>query len=226
MAHPFRPGSPLCTGCFWEFEIADFRDIDYIEVWSETFPSVRPQNARAFRFWSERLNEGFRIAATSGRDWHRQEKTEVPVSVTYLGIDGASPGNMAEKAVRAIAAGRASVTMRPLLLCGVECYGRTYSIGDEVPAGPPAERVTVRITVDESVRRGLWALSGDGLKVKITGNEGTLAEIALDDGRRSVAVEVSRGRLRWLRAELAGTIQGMRTMIAFYQSGVFRLTAH
>src|SRR5690606_35531570 len=57
MAHPFRLGSPICTGCHWEFEIADYRDIDYIEVWSGTFPSVKPNNARAFRFWTEKLNE-------------------------------------------------------------------------------------------------------------------------------------------------------------------------
>ncbi|MDQ0897976.1 CehA/McbA family metallohydrolase [Paenibacillus sp. V4I7] len=33
MAHPYRIGSPICTGCFWEFNIEDWNDMDYIEVW-------------------------------------------------------------------------------------------------------------------------------------------------------------------------------------------------
>jgi len=29
LAHPFRIGSPVCTGCYWEYPIADWNDFDY-----------------------------------------------------------------------------------------------------------------------------------------------------------------------------------------------------
>ncbi|GGO03429.1 CehA/McbA family metallohydrolase [Saccharibacillus kuerlensis] len=87
LAHPFRIGSPACTGCFWEYKIDDWNAVDYIEVWSGTFPSIQTNNRRAFDLWTDKLNEGYRIAATSGRDWHEQKETDEPISVTYLEID-------------------------------------------------------------------------------------------------------------------------------------------
>ncbi len=68
LAHPFRIGSPACTGCFWEYEVKDWNAVDYIEVWSGTLPSIQTDNRRAFELWTDKLNEGYRIAATSGRD--------------------------------------------------------------------------------------------------------------------------------------------------------------
>ncbi|MDF2959586.1 MAG: histidinol-phosphatase [Paenibacillus sp.] len=86
IAHPFRVGSPMCTGCYWEFEVSDWSKVDYIEVWSGLFPSIRRNNARAFALWTELLNRGHRIAATSGRDWHVSDPVTEPVSATFLGI--------------------------------------------------------------------------------------------------------------------------------------------
>jgi predicted metal-dependent phosphoesterase TrpH len=42
VAHPFNPGSPFCTGCFWDFEGPDWDQVDFLEVWSETDPWTRP----------------------------------------------------------------------------------------------------------------------------------------------------------------------------------------
>ena len=32
IAHPYQLGSPLCTGGRWEFNVRDWRNVDYIEV--------------------------------------------------------------------------------------------------------------------------------------------------------------------------------------------------
>ena len=70
IAHPFTIGEPFCLGCHWHFRVTDWNHPDYIEVWNECWPSLEYSNIKAFNFWTEKLNEGYRIYAASGRDWH------------------------------------------------------------------------------------------------------------------------------------------------------------
>ncbi len=85
IAHPFRAGSPMCTGCYWQFKIYDWNCIDYIEVWSGEFPPLDYTNTRAFKLWTDLLNKGYRITAVSGRDWHGGD--EGYMALTYLGLE-------------------------------------------------------------------------------------------------------------------------------------------
>jgi hypothetical protein len=216
MAHPFRIGSPICTGCHWEFEVENWNDLDYIEVWSGTFAPIKADNRRAFAFWTDRLNEGVRIAATSGRDWHEQTVTEEPVSVTYLGLED-EEAPVEREAVRALKAGRAVVTIGPLVTMVAESGGREYGIGDAVPA-PRGGGLRVRAEIDSTVRAGKWQLPAGECKLVITGNTGTVAEKALNGLNGAVDVcsfTVPDRDLRWLRAELWGEVRGVRTMLAF-----------
>ncbi|MBW7461520.1 CehA/McbA family metallohydrolase, partial [Paenibacillus sepulcri] len=119
LAHPFRIGSPACTGCYWEYEVDDWNSLDYIEVWSGTFAPIKTDNSRAFSLWTDKLNEGYRLAATSGRDWHEQSETDEPVSVTYLGLEDEA-GQVSEEAVKALRQGRVSVTIGPLVTLELE----------------------------------------------------------------------------------------------------------
>lgn len=216
MAHPFRIGSPICTGCYWEFEVDNWHDLDYIEVWSGTFAPIKADNRRAFAFWTERLNEGVRIAATSGRDWHEQVATEEPVSVTYLGLeDETAP--IGQEAVRSLKHGRAAVTIGPLMTMKVESNGSTYGIGDVIPAGRSG-RLQAHVAIDSSVRAGKWELPSGQCKLILTGNTGTLAQHVPERLNGSVDVyslDVADRDLRWFRAELWGDVRGVRTMIAF-----------
>ncbi|MBO7746405.1 CehA/McbA family metallohydrolase [Paenibacillus sp. MWE-103] len=214
MAHPFRIGSPMCTGCFWEFEIQDWEALDYIEVWSGTFPSIKTDNARAFRLWTDKLNEGYRIAATSGRDWHAQDATDDPVSVTYLLLDE-DEGSATEQAVRALAAGRAAVTMGPLLTLELRSESARYRIGDRVPKEARGWRYEAVACVDFEARNGLWAFPDAGYEVILTSNAGPLGELRAKPSQRDYRFDIPGGALTWIRAELRGTVRGARTTIAF-----------
>lgn len=214
MAHPYRIGSPMCTGCFWEFEIEDWNELDYIEVWSGTFPSIKTDNTRAFRLWTEKLNEGFRIAATSGRDWHAQEQTEDPISVTYLLLDE-SEGSTTEQAVRALAAGRASVTMGPLVTLGLRSESGIYAIGDCVPAQERRGSYEAEVMIDYQVRAGMWDFPEAGFSLVLTSNTGVIGEQNAYLHQANYRFEVPGDGLKWVRAELKGTVRGVRTTIAF-----------
>ncbi|MDQ6419406.1 CehA/McbA family metallohydrolase [Paenibacillus sp. LHD-117] len=216
MAHPFRVGSPICTGCFWEYEIRDWTKVDYIEVWSGTFPQIKTANARAFELWTDRLNAGLRISAVSGRDWHEQTVTEEPVSVTYLGIDAAAPGTIADKAVKALAQGRASVTTGPLLEWTVEAGGEVRTTGDTLQIGRgQGLRVTARVKIDFDVRPGLWELPEAPLAVKLVGGAGELAVTQADACSGEYELIFNAAGLRWARAELWGIVRGAHVRIAF-----------
>ncbi|MEW4369347.1 CehA/McbA family metallohydrolase [Paenibacillus kandeliae] len=89
IVHPFRIGSPICTGCYWEYPVHDWSQIDYIEVWSTLMPFVKQDSQRAFALWTSLLNEGHRLAATSGRDWHRTLPEDAPAAITYIGLEPA-----------------------------------------------------------------------------------------------------------------------------------------
>ncbi|WP_322904081.1 CehA/McbA family metallohydrolase [Paenibacillus campi] len=86
IAHPFRIGSPICTGCYWEYPIHNWSQVDYIEVWSTLMPFMKQDSQRAFALWTALLNEGHRLAATSGRDWHRTLPDDAPAAITYIGL--------------------------------------------------------------------------------------------------------------------------------------------
>jgi len=90
IAHPFRPGSPLCNGCKWQYKVDDWSVIDYIEVWSGTNPDRNPVNRQAMDWWDSLLNQGYHIKAVSGRDWHKPEGDEYNrmAAFTYLRVDG------------------------------------------------------------------------------------------------------------------------------------------
>ncbi|CAI6085752.1 CehA/McbA family metallohydrolase [Cohnella sp. JJ-181] len=220
LAHPFRIGSPACTGCYWEFEVEDWNEFDYIEVWSTTFAPIRPDNRRAYALWTDRLNAGDRIAATSGRDWHEQKATDDPLSVTYLGIED-EQAPLAEQALLALRAGRVAVTLGPLLTLEIRsgATGRTYGIGAVVPAAADegvSASCTALVSLQFSVREGLWELPPQSYRLAIWSNKGVVAERrieATDDATYSL--DIDAGDTTWTRAELWGVVKGIYTLIAF-----------
>ncbi|WP_010277308.1 CehA/McbA family metallohydrolase [Paenibacillus senegalensis] len=217
LAHPFRIGSPACTGCYWEYDIKDWSAVDYIEVWSGTFAPIQISNHRAFALWTEKLNERFRVAATSGRDWHSQTKTEEPLSVTYLGVpEDAVPTE--RQLVEALRCGRVSVTIGPLLELEVELDGECIGIGGVIPHEKANQALNLRIKLDFSVRAESWSLPDQGSpeqRIKVRSDQRIEAECFTNDEATLYEMTVLGGEKKWLRAELWGSVHGVSTLIAF-----------
>jgi hypothetical protein len=216
VAHPFHAGSPFCTGCRWDFEGTDWSAVDYLEVWSEPDPWKRPKNRLAFALWDRLLDEGRRIPGVSSQDFHGPSPERLP-AVTCLGVDAdgeaAHPG--ARALVGALAAGRVFVTLGPTLAVSAHAAGRDHGPGEAVARGAAAGRLRLTVSWGVDGRRRLWEgrVRADAMRVRGLG--GTLAEASIQGDEGSVSVWLERPRGPWLRAELHGTADGDRTLVAF-----------
>lgn len=216
VAHPFNPGSPFCTGCFWDFEGPDWNQVDFLEVWSEADPWRRPKNRRAFDLWNALLTRGHRIAGVSARDFHAPDPACLP-AVTYLGIDGLPGEGLVAAAKEALGAGRVFVTLGPLLSIAGRASGadRSYGPGETVPRDAAGTTVQLDIRWDSDERRPLWQTHIEVLAAVVRGNRGELARGQVDGRQGSLTVSVARPGHRWMRAELHGRARGEETLIAF-----------
>jgi len=221
IAHPYRIGSPMATGCHWEFEVKDWNDVDYIEVWSETFPSINPVNKRAYELWTSLLNRGYRLTGVSGRDWHEIDNSDTPIAVTYLGINENRKLEYGEAILNALLYGRAVSTMGPLMYISVQEQSseRRYMVGEEIKTGKKNNQVLFNIIIDYKQRKEKWKLDSNILNIVLTSNKGKLKEIEIKIAElkeiENVVCTLKTEELIWVRAELYGIISANDTMIAF-----------
>ncbi|KGX86644.1 CehA/McbA family metallohydrolase [Pontibacillus litoralis] len=129
IAHPFRPGSPFCTGCHWEYAMDNISQIDFIEVWNGENPHKDKYNMEAFQLWTDLLNKGHQLAATCGRDWHNQD-TDKEIAFLYTNV----PSTYSNKDfLHAIVQGHSFITLGPTIDFRLnDCYipGDKVSIYD------------------------------------------------------------------------------------------------
>ncbi|CAH1232359.1 hypothetical protein PAECIP111891_07000 [Paenibacillus allorhizoplanae] len=216
IAHPFRVGSPMCTGCFWEFEVTDWNAIDYIEVWSGLFPSIRRNNRRAFAMWTDLLNQGYRIAATSGRDWHVADPVSEPISATFLGLRESviSSSGLVKAALDALKRGAVAISMGPLPQLRVRTLDSEGDIGDRVTLNP-GQLTEITVGVDFSAREGHWVLPDNALDMKLVSNLGQLALFKLEGVHLEICTYLDLTGVQWMRAEMHGICGSVSTMIGF-----------
>lgn len=216
IAHPYSLGSPICTGCHWEYEIRDWNDIDYFEVWHELMPPYKNHNAPAFQQWTELLNEGYRITGTAGRDWHHSEQVDGWSAFTYIGLAKDTDRYSSESVVEAIRQGRSIVSMGPMLHVEAMVDGVTYGIGDEImTTSEAATQVEMHIQVEPSVAPGRAGDHMQATKIIVESNAGELAVLPWTEQHRSVKQRISAEGVRWLRVKAMGVLAGGYTTLAF-----------
>ncbi|QQO09137.1 CehA/McbA family metallohydrolase [Breznakiella homolactica] len=214
IAHPFSVGSPMCTGCHWDFNVGNWENVSYIEVWSEPFPHSEFKNDLAFRWWTDLLNQGHRLAATSGRDWHGPDKRDVLTTATYLGLE---EGQITSETVKdALRGGRSFVTCGPLLNFLVTEGDSSYGPGETVSPG----EYTIFAAADESRRRSVWErFNIKTREIAVVHNGETAARITCDgSGGGDVAVALSEG---WVRAEVYGDYLEEKNKLLAFSSPVY-----
>ena len=150
IAHPYAIGSPLCTGCCWEYKVSAWDQVNYIEVWSGPFPAIhRGRNRRAEMLWQKLLDSGYHIAATYGKDWHTDIKEKEPWGCTFLGVKEIK----AIDGVVALRHGRTMVSMGPRPVAEIQMGDKEIYPGDTVPAG---SILKMTLGLDFECRRTEW----------------------------------------------------------------------
>ena len=225
IAHPFEIGAPICGGCHWEFNVHNWENVSYIEIWSNPDPMTHAKNPAAIDWWTELLNAGHRLACSAGRDWHFPDGVHLDpsgkpkkdtgakiLSATYLGVRDDLP--VEEAVVDALRAGRTYLTLGPALTLTAEQNGKSFAIADTMANGT----CTVRVAVDPTVRRHVWERYGvEPETVRIVGRAGE-RELPIENGRAVFADLAVDG---WLRAEVYGTKSGKKGQLLAITSPVY-----
>lgn len=202
IAHPFQLGSPMCTGGRWEFNVRDFSNVDYVEIWHHAFSPDNYENDRATAYWTELLDSGFHISATYGRDWHRIENGG-HYGCTYLDVDGEINE---ENALCAIKKGRTVVSSGAEFHFIVTVNEKGFKIGDTLPQG----NAVLSFTLKEG-RKCEDGYKPDYKKIKLISNGGECVR-ELDAYEKETEVDLRSGS--WYRAELWGKLDGKEQAFA------------
>lgn len=196
LAHPFRVGTPVCTGCSDQFGIQDFSFLTGYEVWSGEFPGESESNKNAVKGYIKVLEKGYKLAAVYGRDWHRDGREDAIYAATYIGVENEKVESILEglklKRTYVSTGVKAIITLKSK-------EGRTYSIGESIP---PGEYLLVcEIEKDKScyseykVLLKKISLVGNALAQEITSN--------ISFGGYAKTIEIKKG---FLFVKLSGLI--------------------
>ncbi len=207
-AHPFALGSPMCTGCYWDFNVRLWDDISFMEVWSGPSPWSQPSRGRTFALWNDLLDRGCHIAGTFGRDWHSDPAAGEAFACTWLGSERAflTGDGMAG----ALKNGRVCVSAGPLLTVrAVSREGDAWP-GDVIPAG----EADFFFAADPDRRKELLHprdLRPETFRLVGTGGR-TVSEAPFSALPARIRIEAAPG---WYRGELWGTLGNETCLLAF-----------
>jgi hypothetical protein len=204
IAHPFQIGSPICTGGRWEYKVKDFHNIDYMEIWHEDLSRIGGENVKAFELWTSLLDQGYKIACTYGRDWHRMEKSG-HFGCTYVDIEGEVNQ---EHFLHAMRLGKTVVSSGAKFFFNVHRHGNTYSIGDTVHKGTYTFSFFTDLHSREK-NKGDESVKYKSIKV-VTNCGRVIMESACSERHVRLTLEKNH----WYRAELWGTVDGDKTLLA------------
>lgn len=204
VAHPYQMGSPVCTGGRWEFNVRDWSNVDYIEIWHEDMNKISSENVKSVELWTSLLDKGFRVAASYGRDWHRLESNG-HYGCTYIDIDGEiTPQN----ALRGIRMGKTVVSTGAKFFFRVHRHGNTYAIGDTVKRG---NYIFSFFTDLHSREKDAGEESVVYKTIKVISNGG---KVVLETRYNEKHVRLRMEKGQWYRAELWGTVDGEAVPLA------------
>lgn len=87
IAHPYQLGSPLCTGGRWEFNVRDWRNVDYIEVWHQNLYSAKERTKERLSCGPHFLTRDIKLlqlTAGIGTERKHRATTVAPMSTLMI----------------------------------------------------------------------------------------------------------------------------------------------
>lgn len=173
IAHPFDMGSPICTGCHWDFTVEDYHLVDYIEVWNSNHPHTRESSRAAFEMWLDLLNRGYQLSASAGRDWHRYDTSDAIMAVTYVETDDNKLTK--DDFIHSLANGQFYISLGPTCSFTVsDERDRHYFSGDRVSLSE-TELSTIQATIQPAKLEWFKKFDVNDVAFKVFNNDQLLA---------------------------------------------------
>lgn len=148
IAHPFSIGSPICTGCHWDYHINDYHLVAFIEVWNRVTPDEDHRSQLAYEMWVDLLNQGYRISCSAGRDWHREEALQDNTALTYIGAREKST----EAVLASLKEGNYYISLGPQMAISIQQKEKVYYMGQEISSGIAQLKIIVYETAQEKLK--------------------------------------------------------------------------
>ncbi|MGO3170349.1 MAG: CehA/McbA family metallohydrolase [Bavariicoccus seileri] len=201
IAHPFSIGSPICTGCSWDFHVEDFGLINFIEVWNRLNPDDNFRSQQAYDMWVDLLDQGYRVSCSAGRDWHRQEAAGDNTALTVIGVSNIDDLGLPteEETLESLKRGNFYISLGPILDLYVSQKGQRFYMGDELSAG--TTKATVKVSGTEQEKLKHFGFFPE--KIVVISNGKVISEREIDQGSTSyISLTIEPG---YLRFEVWGT---------------------
>ncbi len=223
IAHPFRIGGPIGTGCHFDIDIKDPGLIDYFEISHGLSPAENPANKLALEKWLSYLDAGFRIAPVYGLDWHCPDQIPTEkgkyIATTWLATDKKV---CAQSALDSLRSKRTVVSLGPLPDMTLTTREGVFYPGDSVPLG----RATVSIRIYD--RPAIGNVTVKAKYVRLIGKGGKeLAIMPIENELCEAQLDLGVG---YVFAEVLGELDGKATSLAItspiYISHRTIITAH
>jgi hypothetical protein len=190
---------PLLKPWAWEEALTDLRYVDCMEVWNDPdWPDNEQANPRAVAFWTACLNQGYRITAIGGSDFHfLPGDTKYPGELigrprTYVYAEQLSGAAILEGLRRR----RAYLTMEPQVSFQAYMGESTYEIGADLGIVEGEIRFT-----------GSVAKSPIASGLRIVKNGFTFSEATVSDGSWTIEAHdlANPAHPAWYRLEAVDT---------------------
>ncbi|MFQ5793925.1 MAG: CehA/McbA family metallohydrolase [Candidatus Bipolaricaulia bacterium] len=146
IAHPNIIGTPICTGCAWEYDGVDLHQVDLIEIWSGSWREQWFANRKTIRWWDELVSSGYRLVGVGGTDIH-EYKAKPDHPTTYV----RARTNSREAILEGLRSGSVYISSGPGIRFEIGVADRTLGIGDRAAIEPGTE---AKVSITPSGCRG------------------------------------------------------------------------
>ncbi len=202
VAHPFQLGSPMCTGGRWEFNVHNWDNVDYIEIFHYSF-AMTDENKRSYYLWHSLLDKGYKLAVTFGRDWHRKAKKMAP-GCTYVLSNDDTPNSI----LSSIREGKTVPSVGAVIDFRVFDDDIEHTIGETLSEG----QYDFKINVDLGKRQeyfGAFDIQYESIRI-ITNNDERVMQLPLTGENGKITMKSGH----WYSVELWGAIDNDPAILA------------
>ncbi|UUX33782.1 CehA/McbA family metallohydrolase [Fundicoccus culcitae] len=214
---------PFLDECMWTFNEVQLENVDAIEIINDpTYPDNLKANKKTIQFWTELLNEGYRITGIGGSDVHyypteynlaTTQTTEIGLPLTHLYMEACNKDNI----VKSIANGMCYVTNGIDLEFNIKMNNETIIVGQRFTNNNTVYPITYEVSV-----KGV-----PNVHIQFILNGELIDYFVQEETRVVFQIDISSNKYHWLRCDIydkEGLLLGFINPIYFGEKEITKKT--